>query len=197
MVEEPKSSDKQENNKMQTYSNYIIEKFAKKMDKASELNTAFVHYEYSKLYKPDIEGAQGILGSGGACDEVWKDNYAQEELVKEGCDLFLEFGIERSNERLFVRVRDGEGFYIGEKPEDEPRHVLRLGVLDEDDNKALVPLYNKLYLDRWAKNYEDDAVAEDVLGVHDEFSVIATGRRLVPNSVTYINGNQLPKNIEL
>jgi len=156
-----------------TYSNRVIEQFAKKMDKASELNTAFVHYEYSKLYKPDIEGAQGILGSGGACDEVWKDNYAQEELVKDGCDLFLEFGIEGSNERLFVRVRDGEGFYIGENMDNELRPVLRLGVLDSDDFKVLVPLYNRLYLDRWAENYKQGAVPSSVVGIHDDFSVMA------------------------
>lgn len=158
---------------MKTYSNNIIEKFTKKMGNASELNRAFVHYEYSELYKPDIEGAQGILGSGGACDEVFKDNSAQEKLMSGGYDLFLVFGIEGSRECLFVRVRDGEGFYLGEKPDDEIRPVLRLGVLDSDDVKVLVPLYNKLYLDRWAENYAQDAVPSSVAGIHDEFTRVA------------------------
>lgn len=158
---------------MKTGSNYIIEQFAKKMDNASELNGAFVHYEYCELYKPDIEGAQGILGSGGACDEVFKDNHAQEELASEGYDLFLEFGIWGSRETLLVRVRDGEGFYLGENPDDEARPVLRLGVLDSDDVKVLVPIYNKLYLDRWAENYMQNAVPSSVAGIHDEFTRVA------------------------
>lgn len=141
---------------MKTYSNRIIEQFAKKAD--------WAHYEYCQLYKPDIEGADGIIGSGGACDEVWKDNHAQEELVKDGYDLYLVFG--GGEDRLYVRMKDGEAF-CNNCP------VLRLGVLDEDDIKILVPIYNKFYLDRWAKNYADDAVSKSMVGIHDEFTRVA------------------------
>lgn len=51
---------------MKTYSNRTIEQFAK--------NVEWAHYEYCQLYKPDIEGAQGILASGGVCGEVRKFN---------------------------------------------------------------------------------------------------------------------------
>ena len=142
---------------MKTYSNHTIEQFAK--------NVEWAHYEYCQLYKPDIEGAQGILASGGACDEVWNDNHAQEELLKEGYDLFLVFA-GRGEDRLYVRMKDGEAF-CNNCP------VLRLGVLDEDDIKVLVPIYNKFYLDRWAKNYADDAVSKSMVGIHDEFTRVA------------------------
>lgn len=142
---------------MKTYSNHIIEQFAK--------NVEWAHYEYCQLYKPDIEGAKGILGSGGACDEVWKDNTAQDTLRdKDGYDLYLVFG--GGEDRLYVRMKDGEAFYNN-------CPVLRLGVLDEDDIKVLVPIYNKFYLDRWAKNYADDAVSKSMVGIHDEFTRVA------------------------
>ena len=149
---------------MKTYSNRTIEQFAKKVE--------WAHYEYCQLYKPDIEGAQGILASGGACDEVFKDvspcetnNHAQDALKdKDGYDLFLVFG--GGEDRLYVRMKDGEAFYNN-------CPVLRLGVLDKDDIKVLVPIYNKFYIDRWAKNYADDAVSKSMVGIHDEFSVLA------------------------
>lgn len=142
---------------MKTYSNRTIEQFAK--------NVEWVHYEYCQLYKPDIEGAQGILASGGACDEVFKDNTAQDTLRdKDGYDLFLVFG--GGEDRLYVRMKDGEAFYNN-------CPVLLLGVLDEDDIKVLVPIYNKFYLDRWAKNYAEDVVSKSMVGIHDEFTRVA------------------------
>lgn len=55
--------------KMPTVSNRIIKDFVKKAN--------FAHYEYCSLYKPDGMSANGILGSGGACDEVWDDDCAE------------------------------------------------------------------------------------------------------------------------
>lgn len=149
-------------------SNEIIAKFA--MDKAW-----WVHYEQCQLYKPSIDGARGILGSGGACDEVWKDNTAYERCLKEGNDLYLVFGDSLSSEHLYIRVKDGEAFYNkeGETFYGSEYNLLRLGVLDSEDVKVLVPLYNQLYLDRWTKNYMDEAISKDMVGIHNEFTLLA------------------------
>lgn len=151
-------------------SNEIVAKFAK--DKAF-----WCHYEVCQLYKPGIDGAVGLLGcSGGACDEVWKDNTAYERELKEGNDLYLVFGDSTSTEHLYIRIKDGEAFYNKEGETFYGKYnILRLGVLDADDIKTLVPLYNQLYLDRWAKNYMDEAVPETQIGVHDEFTLLARG----------------------
>ena len=149
-----------------TVSNRIIKDFVKK--------TNCAHYEYCQLYKPDGMSAKGILGSGGACDEVWDDDYAEKRLISEGNDLYLVFGQKGGEEeRLLIRMKDGEAFYINENTRNSEYKVLMLGVLDSDDVKVLVPLYNKLYLDRWAENYKQDAVPSNVAGIHDEFTRVA------------------------
>ena len=149
-----------------TVSSRIIKDFVKKAN--------FAHYEYCQLYKPDGMSAKGILGSGGACDEVWDDDYAEKRLLSEGNDLYLVFGQKGvDEERLLIRMKDGETFYINESTRNSEYKVLMLGVLDKCDIKALRPLYNKLYLDRWAKNYKQDAVPSSVVGIHDEFTRLA------------------------
>lgn len=152
--------------KSKTASNEIIAKFANK--------TFWCHYETCQLYKPGIDGAMGLLG-GNCCDEVWHDNTAYERELKEGNDLFLVFGDSTSTEHLFIRIKDGEAFYNkeGETFYGIEYNILRLGVLDSEDIKVLVPLYNKLYLDRWAENYKNDKVPEGVVGIRDDFSVMA------------------------
>lgn len=166
-------------NEYKTASNEIIAKFAK--DKAF-----WCHYEVCQLYKPGIDGAVGLLGcSGGACDEVWKDNTAYERELKEGNDLYLVFGDSTSTEHLYIRMRDGEAFYNKEGETFYGKYnILRLGVLDEEDIKVLVPLYNQLYLDRWAKTYMDEVVPDNQIGVHDEFTLLAQS---IVNPVFSIN----------
>jgi hypothetical protein len=61
-------------------------------------------------------------------------------------------GNEPGNKRVFVRVKDGQAFWIDQS---KPLYGMEnrfhaLGVLDAEDIKVLVPLYNQLYLDRWA-----------------------------------------------
>lgn len=171
-------------NEYKTASNEIIAKFA--MDKAW-----WVHYEQCQLYKPSIDGARGILGSGGACDEVWKDNSAYERELKEGGDLYLVFGDSTSTEHLYIRIKDGEAFYNKEGETFYGKYnILRLGVLDADDIKVLIPLYNQLYLDFWAKNYMDDEVPETQIGIHDEFTLLAQS---IVNPVFTINVPQWRK----
>ena len=155
-------------NEYKTASNEIIAKFAN--DKAW-----WCHYDTCQLYKPGIEGAIGLLGmGGGCCDEIWKDNTAYESALQEGGDLYLVFGNSTSTEDLCIRLKDGEAFY---HKDDEvfygKYNWLRLGVLDAEDIKVLVPLYNQLYLDRWAKNYMDGVVPDNQVGIHDEFTLLA------------------------
>ena len=151
-----------------TASNEIIAKFAK--DKAF-----WAHYETCQLYKPGIDGAVGILG-GNCCDEVWEDNTAYERTLKEGNDLYLVFGDSTSTEDLYIRIKDGEAFYNKEGETFYGKYnILRLGVLDAEDIKVLVPLYNKLYLDRWGENYKKiyESGEEPDFSIHDEFTRLA------------------------
>lgn len=172
-----KTTERKKTMNTKTASNEIIAKFA--MDKAW-----WVHYEQCQLYKPGIDGAVGLLG-GNCCDEVWKDNTAYERELKEGSDLYLVFGDSTSTEHLYIRMRDGEAFYNKEGETFYGKYnILRLGVLDAEDIKVLVPLYNQLYLDRWAKNYMDEEVPETQVGVHDEFTLLAQS---IVNPVFTIN----------
>ena len=163
------------NNK--TASNEIIAKFAN--DKAW-----WCHYETCQLYKPGIDGAMGLLG-GNCCDEVWKDNTAYDDEILSGSDLYLVFGSGESDEHLYIRMKDGEAFYSKEGETFFGEYnILRLGVLDAEDIKALVPLYNQLYLDRWAATYMDELVPETQVGIHDEFTLLAQS---IVNPVFSIN----------
>lgn len=155
-------------NEYKTASNEIIAKFA--MDKAF-----WCHYDTCQLYKPGIDGAVGLLG-GNCCDEVWKDNTAYERELKEGNDLYLVFGDSTSTEGLYIRIKDGEAFYNKEGETFYGKYnIMRLGVLDEDDIKVLVPLYNQLYLDRWAENYKAiyERGEKPDFRIHDEFTRLA------------------------
>ena len=163
------------NNK--TASNEIIAKFAN--DKAW-----WCHYETCQLYKPGIDGAMGLLG-GNCCDEVWKDNTAYDDEILSGSDLYLVFGSGESDEHLYIRMKDGEAFYSKEGETFFGEYnILRLGVLDADDIRVLVPLYNQLYLDRWAATYMDELVPETQVGIHDEFTLLAQS---IVNPVFSIN----------
>ena len=170
---------KKNDNTNKTASSEIIAKFA--MDKAW-----WCHYETCQLYKPGIDGAVGLLGcGGGCCDEVWKDNTAYERELKEGNDLYLVFGDSTSTEHLYIRIKDGEAFYNKEGETFYGEYnILRLGVLDADDIRVLVPLYNQLYLDRWAATYMDELVPDTQVGIHDEFTLLAQS---IANPVFSIN----------
>lgn len=45
--------------------------------------------------------------------------------------------------------------------------------VDKDFIKMLLPYYNKYYLDKWADLYKEDKVSEGVVGIRDDFSMMA------------------------
>lgn len=185
-----------------TITNRAIKQFVKDMKKKH--GTKYVDYCWVEPKFKSASSARLDLDCGFADYVFWNEKTKREDNPRrryEASRLFLRFHFDDGNlpentyreEELFVDVFTGEGFYTKTGMD----AAWRLGVLDEDDYKPLVPLYNKMYLDRWAKIYAEGAADENAIGVHEEFGVIATGRRNVPNGVTYINDNYLPRNIEL
>lgn len=150
----------------------------------------WTHYELLKLVKPfkcdDGEGFEGCYTHSNECDEVWKDGTEYDEAIMTGYDLYLVIGNELENKRVFVRVKDGQAFWLDQSKlfYGYENRFHALGVLDAEDIKVLVPLYNQLYLDRWAKNYMDEEVPDNQTGVHDEFTLLAQS---IVNPVYSIN----------
>lgn len=172
-----------------TITNRIIKQFVKDMKKKH--GTKYVDYCWVEPKFKSAEEARLDLDCGFADYVFWNEKTKREDNPRrrhETSRLFLRFHFDDGNfpentyreEALFVDMTTGEGFYTKTGME----NAMRLGVLDEDDIKVLVPLYNKMYLDRWAKNYDEGAVSKGVVGIHNEFTLLAQS---IVNPIISIN----------
>lgn len=166
--------------KTQTYSNYLIEQFAKKVDG--------VEYIWAEVKFNSVEDSNIEIDCGGADRFYWNEKTNSEHNPRHSnqkAHLFLRFSVD-VHEDLFVDMRTGEGYLSknGMNP------ALRLGDLDAEDFKVLLPIYKELYLDSYEKFFADDFWLEvanktgdkDIkfLGIRDWFSVKANELGVLP-----------------
>ena len=131
--------------------------------------------------------------------EVWKDRKDDHPCFK----LLVTFTGEGYDEKLYVDVVTGEAYFWDAYAKENANGdylAVKLGVLDSEDFKALVPAYNKFWYDKWAELYkhwaESGTTPDNLDGVHDEFSLLFRGMKNVPGGVVAVNEKHLPKNYE-
>lgn len=169
--------------------NEKIAKFAKNIE-----HCGYVYANPREVGKKYVRIPGEISG-----DQVWKGRKNDYPSFK----LLVSFTNNGYDETLYVDVLTGEAYlwdaYIKQNANGDYL-AEKMGVLDSEDFKALVPAYNKYYLDKWADTYkfwaENGTSPDNLDGVHDEFSILFRGMKNVPGGVVAVNEKHLPKNYE-
>ena len=104
------------------------------------------------------------------------------------------------DESIFIDILSGEAFYYSYDHKTMENEQWNLGKLTKDEMSPLVPLYNKWYLNEYAKCFSDDDWLErrnsdgyndgyEFLGIHDEFNCVWQGKQNeLPLGMVWIKG---------
>ena len=165
---------------MKTMANCIINEMSKKVD--------IVEYIWAEVKFNSVDYSNIEIDCGGSDRFYWNEKTNSEHNPRrsnEKSHLFVRFSVD-VHEDLFVDMRTGEGYYA----KDGMNPALRLGDLDDEGFKILLPIYKKLYLDSYEKFFADDFWLEaanktgdkDIkfLGIRDWFSVKANELGVLP-----------------
>ena len=172
-----------------TTKNEKITKFAKSIE----------HCEY--VYANPRAVGNGFVRIPGeiSVGEVWKGRKDDHPNFK----LLVTFTGEGYDEKLYVDAATGEDYFWDAYAKENANGdylAEKLGILDSEDFKALVPAYNKYWYDKWAELYkhwaENGTTPDNLEGVHDEFSLLFRGMKNVSGGVVVVNEKHLPKNYE-
>lgn len=135
------------NNKMNEYSE-LVKTFLYTMEKNEYFKVGY--YATDEKYAP----------SRYPCDKVTKKDVENKNPIWLG---FLYDVTDINYTALWIDMRTGEMDING----------FKIGKIDGDIVKMLMPYYNDFYLSKWEGLYEDDKVEEDVVGIRDDFSLMA------------------------
>jgi len=187
----------------------IIAKFAENSNKASFTSVGYFYGEYKvKLldhaaisinHQSDIVyyNKNGFAFPLGA---YWDKPSKKDK-------LFIRFDndfVGDISENIFIDILTGEAFYHSYDHKTHENEQWNLGKLTKEEIKPLVNLYNKHYLENYAKNFKDNKWLEcrkndgyndgyKFLGIHDEFHQVVFGERLEEGQVAYRNEKDIDK----
>ena len=135
------------NNKMNEY-HTLVETFLYTMEKREDFKVGY--YTTDKKFAP----------SRYPCDEVTKNDVGNKKPLWLG---FLYDFTDINYNALWIDMRTGEMDING----------FKIGKIDGDIVNLLLLYYNDFYLRKWECLYEDDRVSEGVVGIRDDFSIMA------------------------
>lgn len=104
------------------------------------------------------------------------------------------------DETIYIDILSGEAFYYSYDHKTKENEQWNLGKLTKVEMAPLVPLYNKWYLDEYAKCFADDDWVErrnsdgyndgyEFLGIHDEFNCVWQGKQNeLPLGMVWLKG---------
>lgn len=121
----------------------------------------------------DYFGRRGGYGGYDDCvDIVTKDDIKRDNIS----NVHVRF-MDNYFGGVAIRLSDGSMWRIVDARPGCSNHE-DLGNITPEDIKALMPIYNKEYLDRYSKAFEedewvDDMTADGMVGIRDDFSVMA------------------------
>ena len=135
----------------------------------------------------DYIGRRGEWGYVDAVDIVTKDDIKRDNIT----DVYVRF-MDDNYGGIAIRICDGSMWKLknglpGCSNQEDLEYPTR------DELKALVPLYNKGYLDRYSEVFEDDEWVEDMtnnqgmVGIRDDFNTFFNGMRYYCEGARYRN----------
>ena len=104
------------------------------------------------------------------------------------------------DETIYIDILSGEAFYYSYDYKTRENEQWNLGKLKKVEMAPLVPLYNRWYLDEYAKCFADDDWVErrnsdgyndgyEFLGIHDEFNCVWQGKQdELPLGMVWLKG---------
>lgn len=109
------------------------------------------------------------------------------------------------DETIYIDILSGEAFYYSYDHKTRENEQWNLGKLTKEEMAPLVPLYNKWYLDEYAKCFADNDWVErrnsdgyndgyEFLGIHDEFNWVWQGKTdEIPLGMVVLKGETTTK----
>lgn len=194
----------------------MIETFAEHAKDAKHTN---VEYFYGEFKKKDLDHAMILECHPTHSSDLVFHNKKNGELVSPigsywykiinaKTRLFVRFDnydvhiplVGYMDESIFIDILSGEAFYHSYDHKTGKNEQWNLGKLTKEEMASLVPLYNKLYLDEYAKCFADDDWVErrnsdgyndgyEFLGIHDEFNCVWQGKQNeLPLGMVWLKG---------
>lgn len=194
----------------------MIETFAKHAEDAKHTD---VEYFYGEFKKKTIDHAVILeCHPTHSCDLVFHNKKNGElvspigsywyKIINAKTRLFVRFDnydvhiplVGYMDESIFIDILSGEAFYYSYDRKTMENEQWNLGKLTKEEMAPLVPLYNRLYLDEYAKCFADDDWLErrnsegyndgyGFLGIHDEFNCVWQGKQNeLPLGMVWLKG---------